>query len=199
MRDTIQRLFSLDDVVALVTGSSGGIGLALARGLAEAGARVVVNGRDSGKVAAAVASMKSEGLVADAAVFDVTDPQCVERAVARIEQEIGAIHVLVNNAGIQRRTPLEDFPARDLARAHANKSGRCVLRRPGSREAHDPTQKGTNHQYCLGAKRTRADQHRALHGLKGRREDADQRHGDGLGQAWSARQRFGAGIFSHRT
>jgi gluconate 5-dehydrogenase len=135
MRDTIQRLFSLDDVVALVTGSSGGIGLALARGLAEAGARVVVNGRDSGKVAAAVASMKSEGLVADAAVFDVTDPQGVERAVARIEQEIGAIHVLVNNAGIQRRTPLEDFPPetwRELMRTNLDAVfyvGQAVARR----------------------------------------------------------------------
>jgi gluconate 5-dehydrogenase len=67
-------------------------------------------GRDSRKVAAAVASMKSEGLVADAAVFDVTDPQGVERGVAYIEQEVGPIRVLVNNAGIQRRTPLEDFP-----------------------------------------------------------------------------------------
>ena len=86
MRDIIQRLFSLDDAVALVTGSSGGIGLALARGLAEAGARVVVNGRDSGKVAAVVASMKSDGLLADAAVFDVTDPERVERGVASIEQ-----------------------------------------------------------------------------------------------------------------
>ena len=56
VRDIIRKLFSLDDVVALVTGSSGGIGLALARGLAEAGARVVVNGRDPGKVAAAVAA-----------------------------------------------------------------------------------------------------------------------------------------------
>ena len=110
MRDNIQRLFSLDDVVALITGSSAGIGLALARGLAEAGARVVVNGRDSRKVAAAVASMKSEGLAADAAVFDVTDPQSVERGVARVEQEVGPIRVLVNNAGIQRRMPLEDFP-----------------------------------------------------------------------------------------
>jgi gluconate 5-dehydrogenase len=109
MRDIIQRLFSLDNAVALVTGSSGGIGLALARGLAEAGARVVVNGRDSGKVAAAVASMKSDGLLADAAVFDVTDPERVERGVASIEHEIGPIHVLVNNAGIQRRSPLEDF------------------------------------------------------------------------------------------
>ena len=102
MRDIIQRLFSLDDAVALVTGSSGGIGLALARGLAEAGARVVVNGRDPGKVAAAVASMKSDGLLADAAVFDVTDPERVERGVDSIEHEIGPIQVLVNNAGIQR-------------------------------------------------------------------------------------------------
>jgi gluconate 5-dehydrogenase len=110
VRDNIQRLFSLDDAVALVTGSSGGIGFALARGLAEAGARVVVNGRDPSKVAAAVVAFKSEGLSADAAVFDVTDPQGVERGVASIEQEIGPIEVLVNNAGIQRRTALEDFP-----------------------------------------------------------------------------------------
>jgi gluconate 5-dehydrogenase len=110
VRDNIRKLFSLDGVVALVTGSSGGIGLALARGLAEAGARVVVNGRDLTKVAAAVAAFKNEGLSADAAVFDVTDPQAVERGVAWIEQEIGPIDVLVNNAGIQRRTPLEDFP-----------------------------------------------------------------------------------------
>jgi gluconate 5-dehydrogenase len=109
MRDTIRRLFSLDDAVALVTGSSGGIGLALARGLAEAGARVVVNGRDPRKVAAAVASMRSDGLLADAAVFDVTDPEAVESGVASIEHDIGPIRVLINNAGIQRRAPLEDF------------------------------------------------------------------------------------------
>jgi gluconate 5-dehydrogenase len=110
VRDTIKKLFSLKDVVALVTGSSGGIGLALARGLAEAGARVVVNGRDGGKVAAAVAALKSDGLSADAASFDVTDPQAVRRGVAAIEEESGPIDVLVNNAGIQRRAPLEDFP-----------------------------------------------------------------------------------------
>jgi gluconate 5-dehydrogenase len=109
MRDTIRRLFSLDDAVALVTGSSGGIGLALARGLAEAGARVVVNGRDPRKVAAAVASMRSDGLLADAAVFDVTDPEAVESGVASMEHDIGPIRVLINNAGIQRRAPLEDF------------------------------------------------------------------------------------------
>ena len=65
MGGAVQRLFSLDDVVALVTGSSAGIGLALARGLAEASARVVVNGRDPDKVAATVAALKSEGLLAE--------------------------------------------------------------------------------------------------------------------------------------
>ena len=135
MRDIIQRLFSLDDAVALVTGSSGGIGLALARGLAEAGARVVVNGRDLGKVAAAVASMKSDGLLADAAVFDVTDPEGVERGVASIEHEIGPIYVLVNNAGIQRRSPLEDFSPetwRELMRTNLDAVfyvGQAVARR----------------------------------------------------------------------
>ena len=135
VRDSIRKLFSLDDVVALITGSSGGIGLSLARGLAEAGARVVVNGRDPGKVAAAAATLKSEGLPADAAVFDVTDPQGVERGVARIEQEIGPIDVLVNNAGIQRRAPLEDFPPetwRELMRTNLDAVfyvGQAVARR----------------------------------------------------------------------
>jgi gluconate 5-dehydrogenase len=135
MRDIIQRLFSLDNAVALITGSSGGIGLALARGLAEAGTRVVVNGRDAGKVAAAVASMKSDGLSADAAVFDVTDPEQVERGVASIEHEIGPIHVLVNNAGIQRRSPLEDFSPetwRELMRTNLDAVfyvGQAVARR----------------------------------------------------------------------
>ena len=110
MRDNIQKLFSLDGVVALVTGSSGGIGLALARGLAEAGARIVVNGRDAPKVKAAVAALISDGLAADAAAFDVTDPDAVAQGVGEIEDSVGPIGVLVNNAGIQRRTPLEDFP-----------------------------------------------------------------------------------------
>jgi gluconate 5-dehydrogenase len=135
MRDTIQRLFSLDDAVALVTGSSAGIGLALASGLAEAGARVVVNGRDSRKVAAAVAAMTSEGLAAHAAVFDVTDPQGVERGIVQIEQDVGPIRVLVNNAGIQRRMPLEDFPPetwRELMRTNLGAVfyvGQAVARR----------------------------------------------------------------------
>jgi len=128
MGGAVQRLFSLDDVVALVTGSSPGIGLAVARGLAEARARVVVNGRDPDKVAAAVAALKSEGLLADAVAFDVTDPQGVERGVTWIAQEIGSIQVLVNNAGIQRRAPLEDFPPETSRIYPAGKAGSSISR-----------------------------------------------------------------------
>jgi gluconate 5-dehydrogenase len=106
----LERLFSLDGRIALVTGSSAGIGRALASGLAQAGACVIVNGRAADKVAAAVAEIIAEGGAAEGAPFDVTDPAAVRAGVARIEAETGPIDILVNNAGVQRRMPLEDFP-----------------------------------------------------------------------------------------
>ena len=121
MKDSVQRLFSLDGVVSLVTGSSGGIGVALARGLGGAGSHVVINGRDGAKVEAVVATLRGEGLTAHPAVFDVTVADAVEKGVAEIEARVGPIGVLVNNAGIQRRAPLEDFQAetwRELMRAN---------------------------------------------------------------------------------
>jgi gluconate 5-dehydrogenase len=105
----IERLFGLSGTVALITGSSAGIGLALARGLAAADARVVINGRDTAKVDAVVARLREDGLRADAAPFDVTDPAAITAAVERIESAIGPIDILINNAGIQRRAPLEEF------------------------------------------------------------------------------------------
>jgi gluconate 5-dehydrogenase len=106
----IDRLFGLTGRIALVTGSSGGIGEGLAHGLAAAGAQVVVNGRGAEKVARTVAAIAEQGGVAHSAVFDVTDPTAVAEAVARIEDDLGPIDILINNAGIQRRKPLEDFP-----------------------------------------------------------------------------------------
>ena len=109
MSALIERLFGLSGTVALITGSSAGIGLALARGLAAADARVVINGRDTAKVDAVVARLREDGLRADAAPFDVTDPAAITAAVERIESAIGPIDILINNAGIQRRAPLEEF------------------------------------------------------------------------------------------
>jgi gluconate 5-dehydrogenase len=108
--DLISRMFGLNRAVALVTGSSAGIGQALARGLGGAGARVVVNGRDAAKVGAAVAELRDGGADAHAAPFDVTERAEAADAVARIEADIGPIDILFNNAGVQRRAPLEDYP-----------------------------------------------------------------------------------------
>ncbi|MER8575668.1 SDR family oxidoreductase [Mesorhizobium sp. M1338] len=103
-------LFSLDGRLALITGSGQGIGFALARGLAEHGASVVLNGRDASRIDSAVEKLRAGGFKAHASIFDVTDFQAVNTDIARIEAEIGAIDILVNNAGVQFRAPLEDFP-----------------------------------------------------------------------------------------
>jgi len=101
--------FKLDGRVALITGSSAGIGEALARGLAQAGAEVVINGRRTEAVEKVVQSLKDAGLKAHAAPFDVTDPKAAARAIDGIEANIGPIEILINNAGIQRRESLEAF------------------------------------------------------------------------------------------
>ena len=101
------KLFDLTGRRALITGSSQGIGLALAKGLAEAGARIVLNGRDETKLAEAAKEIPDALTLA----FDVTDHAAVRAAVDAFEAEHGAIDILVNNAGMQHRAPLEDFPA----------------------------------------------------------------------------------------
>jgi gluconate 5-dehydrogenase len=103
-------LFDLTGRLALVTGSSQGIGLALARGLAEAGAKVVLNGRDQAKLDAAAGKLREAGLEILTAAFDVTDQPAVTAQVEAIEKDVGPIDILVNNAGIQRRAPFEQFP-----------------------------------------------------------------------------------------
>ena len=107
------QTFRLDGLRALVTGSSAGIGLALARGLGQAGATLVLNGRDASRLEQAAGQLRSEGLQVHAQAFDVTDAAAVHVAIEGIEAGIGPIDILINNAGIQRRAPLQDFPASD--------------------------------------------------------------------------------------
>lgn len=103
-------LFSLAGRRALITGSSQGIGLALAKGLATQGASVVLNGRTADRLADAVAVLAEAGHDAETAIFDVTDAVSVQAGIAGIERDLGPIDILVNNAGMQFRTPLENFP-----------------------------------------------------------------------------------------
>jgi gluconate 5-dehydrogenase len=98
--------FDLTGRTALVTGGSQGIGLALARGLAAAGASVVLNGRDQTKLAAAAEALRAEGARVATCAFDVTDGAGIATALGRAETEGGPIDILVNNAGIHRRAPL---------------------------------------------------------------------------------------------
>jgi gluconate 5-dehydrogenase len=103
------KLFDLSGRRALITGSSQGIGLALARGLAEAGATVVLNGRDRAKLEAAAAALRADGLTVEIAAFDVTDSAAVEAGVAAVEAG-GAIDILCNNAGVNLRGLLHEMP-----------------------------------------------------------------------------------------
>ena len=101
------ELFNLTGRRALVTGSTRGIGRALADGLAAAGATVVLNGRADGAVSQAVAELQASGHLVEGAAFDVRDTAAVNQAVDRIEAS-GPIDILINNAGIQRRAPLAE-------------------------------------------------------------------------------------------
>ncbi|SFD44323.1 SDR family oxidoreductase [Roseivivax sediminis] len=102
--------FDLRGRAALVTGSSMGIGYALARGLSRAGARIVLNGRNADRLDAAAAALRDTGAEVAVLPFDVTDAEEAAAAVDRYERDEGPLDILVNNAGMQHRTPLEDFP-----------------------------------------------------------------------------------------
>ena len=99
--------------VALVTGAARGLGFAIARGLAGAGAHVVLNGRDASALESARAALARDDDGTTVATFDVTDRDAVRAAVDDLTQRLGGIDILVNNAGIQRRHPIAAFPPED--------------------------------------------------------------------------------------
>lgn len=105
----LEKLFGLKNKTALVTGSSQGIGLTLARGLARAGAHVILNGRNHVKLEKAISALKEGGLKTSGYPFDVTDEADVAEAISLIKKDIGDIDVLINNAGATIRAPLESY------------------------------------------------------------------------------------------
>lgn len=109
-------LFDLTGRTALITGSTRGIGFALARGMAEAGAEVIVNSRQATAVDEAVARLRERGLRARGAAFDVADEAAVVQAFARFDTDGMAVDILVNNAGIQHRKPMLELELADWQR-----------------------------------------------------------------------------------
>jgi len=102
-------LFDLSGRIALVTGSTSGLGHAIAQGLGEAGATLVVNGRNVERLEETVATFRTAGLKAHASRFDVTVEGEVDGAISAIERDLGPITILVNNAGIQRRAAMTEM------------------------------------------------------------------------------------------
>jgi gluconate 5-dehydrogenase len=109
MASSLPHLFDLTGRTALVTGSTRGIGRSLAQGLGRAGAQVIVHGRDPAQAEAVAVSLREEGIAAGSRAFDLVDPDAIERGVESVQEEYGAVHVLVNNAGFIQRAPLTDF------------------------------------------------------------------------------------------
>ena len=108
-----KALFDLTGRVALVTGAYRGLGFSIARGLAQAGATVILNGRKPDELAKAAKALTDAQLKADVAVFDITDRDAIRAGVDAANATHGGIDILVNNAGIQRRAPLVDFTQKE--------------------------------------------------------------------------------------
>lgn len=110
------KKFSLEGKVALVTGATHGIGFAIAKAYAEAGAKVVFNSSKEAHCEAAVKAYQKEGIDAKGYVCDVTDEAAVQKMIAQIEAKVGVIDILVNNAGIIKRIPMTEMSAADFRR-----------------------------------------------------------------------------------
>ena len=112
----MSSLFDLSGKRAFVTGATHGLGMAMAKGLAEAGAELIINGTTPDKMERSLDEYRSEGHTVHGFIFDVTDETKAREHVDKVEDEIGPIDILVNNAGIIQRVPLKDMDVEDYRR-----------------------------------------------------------------------------------
>jgi len=123
-----QELFNLKGKTALVTGGTHGLGMAVAVGLAEAGATIIVNGHTPAKLESARREYLEKGITAHSYLLDVTDEAAVKRAIPIMEKEVGPIHILVNNAAIIKRIPILEMKAEDFRKIlDVNLTGQFIM------------------------------------------------------------------------
>lgn len=108
------KLFDLSGKRALITGGTHGLGMAMAKGIGQAGAKLIINGHSPDKMKDALDAYKKEGIDATGYLFDVTNDQSVREAIDKIEKEVGPIDILVNNAGIIKRIPILEMDVADF-------------------------------------------------------------------------------------
>jgi gluconate 5-dehydrogenase len=111
-----QNLFDLTGKNILITGSSRGIGFALAAGLGKAGGNIIINGTNKDRLATTLKDLTDKKILAHGSVFNVCDESSVHKQITHIEKDVGPIDILINNAGIQIRGPLEEFDLKDWRR-----------------------------------------------------------------------------------
>ncbi|WP_024519821.1 SDR family oxidoreductase [Bradyrhizobium sp. Tv2a-2] len=127
-------LFDLKGRTALVTGSSRGLGRAIAEGMAKAGAKIVINGTDGARVETAVGELRAAGFAAEGAAFDVTDEAAIVKAFEGFDEAGIEIDILVNNAGIQMRKPLVEFSSADWRKViETNLTGAFIIGREAAK------------------------------------------------------------------
>ena len=191
-------IFDLSGRTALITGSGQGIGLSLAKGLAQAGAAVILNGRDAAKLDAAAETLRAGGASVRILPFDVTDHAAARAAIDGFEADTVPIDILVNNAGMQFRTPLEDYPVEMWEKLLATNVSSVFHVGQAVAAPHDRARPGQDRQHRQRPDRAGPSGDRALHRDQGRGGQPDQGDGDRLGPQGVAGQRHRARATSTR-
>ena len=193
-----EKLFDLRGKVAIVTGGNGGIGLGMARGLADAGAAIAVVGRNEAKSATAVADLKERGVKAIAVTADVTDKAAVAADGRARESELGRIDVLVNNAGINIRKPPHELESSEWHSVIDDQSDQRLPVLAGGLSRDEAGRRRQDHQYRLDDVDLRRQLRAGLRRQQGRHRPAHQILCLRLGGRQHPGQRHPARLVRHR-
>ena len=192
------KLFDLSGRTALVTGSSRGLGRAMAEGLAAAGASVVLHGQDAQRLAAAAEAFRDAGHEARSIRFDIADEAAILEAFAKLDAEGVTIDILVNNAGMQLRKPMLELSTQEWRKIIDAYLDERLYRRARGGQTNGAARARQNRQHRLADERGGARHHRALRRLERRHQAAHARHGGRMGRAWHPGQCDRPGLYDHR-